>query len=80
MVSSRKRALRDIELDEVAQQAPSESDLLQPIRNSWQFANLFQWIYLFGRAVKIDENIDIDVCHSLFTLMLEANFEYLALP
>ncbi|KAI1133547.1 hypothetical protein F5Y10DRAFT_964 [Nemania abortiva] len=60
MVASRKRALRDIESDEVAQQTPSESDLLQRIRNSWQFANLFQWIYLFGRAVRIDENIDID--------------------
>ncbi|KAI0868395.1 hypothetical protein GGS24DRAFT_482507 [Hypoxylon argillaceum] len=60
MVSSRKRALRDIEPDEVAQQSPSKPDPLQRIRNSWQFANLFQWIYLFGRAVKIDENIDID--------------------
>ncbi|KAI0196177.1 hypothetical protein EV127DRAFT_330756 [Xylaria flabelliformis] len=60
MVSSRKRALRDVELDEVGQQSPAESDLLQRIRNSWQFANLFQWIYLFGRVVKIDENIDID--------------------
>ncbi|KAI0489627.1 hypothetical protein F4859DRAFT_159478 [Xylaria cf. heliscus] len=60
MVSSRKRALRDIEPDEVGQQPPAESDLLQRIRNSWQFANLFQWIYLFGRVVKIDESIDID--------------------
>ncbi|TGJ84110.1 hypothetical protein E0Z10_g4649 [Xylaria hypoxylon] len=60
MVSSRKRALRDIEPDAVAQQSPSESDLLQRIRNLWQFANLFQWIYLFGRVVKIDEGIDID--------------------
>ncbi|KAI8951018.1 hypothetical protein F4801DRAFT_546936 [Xylaria longipes] len=60
MVSSRKRALRDIEPDEVAQQPSAGSDLLQRIRNSWQFANLFQWIYLFGRVVKIDESIDID--------------------
>ncbi|KAI1755101.1 hypothetical protein F4782DRAFT_433696 [Xylaria castorea] len=60
MVSSRKRALRDIEPDEVGQQPSSELDLLQSIRNSWQFANLFQWIYLFGRVVKIDETIDID--------------------
>ncbi|KAI0453661.1 hypothetical protein F5B21DRAFT_478796 [Xylaria acuta] len=60
MVSSRKRVLRDIDADEVGQQAPAESDLLQRIRNSWQFANVFQWIYLFGRVVKIDENIDIE--------------------
>ncbi|KAI1419280.1 hypothetical protein F5Y12DRAFT_778921 [Xylaria sp. FL1777] len=60
MVSSRKRALGDTEPDEVAPQPPSESDLLQRIRSLWQFANLFQWIYLFGRVVKIDESIDID--------------------
>ncbi|KAI0404916.1 hypothetical protein F4802DRAFT_564721 [Xylaria palmicola] len=60
MVSSRKRALRDVEADEAAHQAPSEPDLLHRVRNSWQFANLFQWIYLFGRVVKIDENIDVD--------------------
>ncbi|KAI3331927.1 hypothetical protein HD806DRAFT_478814 [Xylariaceae sp. AK1471] len=59
-MSSRKRALRDIELDVETQQPSSESSLLQRIRNSWQFANLFQWIYLFGRVVKIDDNIDID--------------------
>ncbi|KAI1350123.1 hypothetical protein F5Y01DRAFT_286955 [Xylaria sp. FL0043] len=60
MVSSRKRALGDIEPDEATQQSPAESDLLRRIRNSWQFANLFQWIYLFGRVVKVDESIDID--------------------
>lgn len=59
MATGRKRALRDAEQDEVAQ-APSGSDLLRRIRNLWQFANLFQWIYLFGRVVKIDESIDID--------------------
>ncbi|KAF2970229.1 hypothetical protein GQX73_g3408 [Xylaria multiplex] len=60
MVSSRKRALRDVEPDDVAQQTLPESDLLRRIRNLWQFANLFQWIYLFGRVVKIDESIDIE--------------------
>ncbi|KAI0427290.1 hypothetical protein F5Y09DRAFT_316705 [Xylaria sp. FL1042] len=60
MVSSRKRALGDTEPDEAMQQPLAESDLLPRIRNLWQFANLFQWIYLFGRVVKIDESIDID--------------------
>ncbi|KAI1115138.1 hypothetical protein F5Y14DRAFT_411268 [Nemania sp. NC0429] len=59
MVSSRKRSLRDMEPDDVAR-PPPDSDLLHRLRNSWQFANLFQWIYLFGRVVKIDESIDID--------------------
>ncbi|PHH84300.1 hypothetical protein CDD83_2178 [Cordyceps sp. RAO-2017] len=26
----------------------------------WQFANLCQWIYIFGRAAKIDESIDVE--------------------
>ncbi|KAI0484782.1 hypothetical protein GGR56DRAFT_42821 [Xylariaceae sp. FL0804] len=60
MVSSRKRALRDAEADEDAPQPSRESAFLQRIRNCWQFANLFQWIYLFGKVVKIDESIDID--------------------
>ncbi|KAI1328293.1 hypothetical protein F5Y16DRAFT_369343 [Xylariaceae sp. FL0255] len=60
MVSSRKRALRDTEpLPTPPQPAQEQSPVLR-IRNSWQFANLFQWIYLFGRVVKIDESLDID--------------------
>ncbi|KAI0387274.1 hypothetical protein F5Y04DRAFT_239823 [Hypomontagnella monticulosa] len=60
MVSSRKRALRDTEPEIDTQEAPKGLSLLQRIRNTWQFANLFQWIYLFGKVVKIDDNIDID--------------------
>lgn len=65
MVSSRKRALRDAEPDADIQEnpkkeAPKELSLLQRVRNTWQFANLFQWIYLFGKVVKIDDSIDID--------------------
>lgn len=64
MVSSRKRALRDVEPDvdtqEHPKETPKELSLLQRIRNTWQFANLFQWIYLFGKVVKIDDSLDID--------------------
>jgi hypothetical protein len=38
-----------------------EPSLLERIRNMWEFANLAQWIFTFGRAVKIDENLDIEV-------------------
>ncbi|KAH8177731.1 PHD-finger domain-containing protein [Sarocladium implicatum] len=34
---------------------------LQRVRNMWQFANLVQWIYIFGKAVKIDDSIDVEV-------------------
>jgi hypothetical protein len=40
---------------------PKERGLLERIRNMWEFANLAQWIFIFGRAVKIDENMDIEV-------------------
>jgi hypothetical protein len=38
-----------------------ELSLLDRIRNMWEFANLAQWIFIFGRAVKLDENLDIEV-------------------
>lgn len=61
MVSSRKRTLRDVEAEPNVPEPRKESSLLHRIRNSWQFANLFQWVYLFGKVVKVDDNIDIDV-------------------
>ncbi|KAI1776487.1 hypothetical protein F4818DRAFT_350953 [Hypoxylon cercidicola] len=60
MGSSRKRTLRDVESEPDSQETPKELTLLQRIRNTWQFANLFQWIYLFGKVVRIDDSIDID--------------------
>lgn len=40
---------------------PSDGSLLQQIRGMWQFANVVEWIYIFGKAVKIDEDIDVEV-------------------
>ncbi len=34
----------------------------------WQFANLCQWIYLFGKAVKINDDIDIEVRRLLWKI------------
>jgi hypothetical protein len=47
-----------------AVEPPRERSLIDRIRNMWEFANLAQWIFNFGRAVKIDENLDIEV-HNL---------------
>lgn len=44
-----------------AAEPPKEPSLLSRIRNMWEFANLVQWIFIFGRVVKIDENLDIEV-------------------
>ncbi|EMD61474.1 hypothetical protein COCSADRAFT_201892 [Bipolaris sorokiniana ND90Pr] len=53
---SRKRAA-----DEMDVEAPvTEPSTLQKLRNMWQFANLAQYISLFGDAVKIDRDFDIE--------------------
>lgn len=54
---ARKRAASEMEPD-VPVQEPST---LQRLRNMWQFANLAQYISLFGDAVKIDKDFDIEV-------------------
>lgn len=56
-MSSRKRPFQAVD-DAAGDGTPS---LLHRIRNMWQFANLCQWIYTFGKAAKIDESIDIEV-------------------
>lgn len=38
-----------------------EMSLVQKIRNMWEFASVMQFIYIFGKAVKIDEDFDIEV-------------------
>jgi hypothetical protein len=54
---SRKRAA-----DEMApEESVEEPSTLQKLRNMWQFANLVQYISLFGEAVKIDKDFDIEV-------------------
>ncbi|KAI9814456.1 MAG: hypothetical protein M1827_003312 [Pycnora praestabilis] len=37
-----------------------EPSLLDQVRNMWEFANIMQYIYIFGKAVKIDEDLDIE--------------------
>ncbi|KAK1964550.1 PHD-finger domain-containing protein [Colletotrichum sublineola] len=54
MLSSRKRTLQE------AEDVQKEPSLLHRIRHQWQFANLCQWIYLFGKVVKIDDNLDTE--------------------
>lgn len=54
---SRKRGREEMESSEPA---PEES-MLTKLRNTWEFANLMQYIFIFGRAVKIDEDFTIEV-------------------
>ncbi|KAF2018762.1 hypothetical protein BU24DRAFT_418311 [Aaosphaeria arxii CBS 175.79] len=41
--------------------AEPTSTLLERLRNMWQFANLAQYIHLFGDVLKIDKDFDIEV-------------------
>lgn len=56
-MGSRKRGRDEMELSEAA----PEQTMLQKLRNSWEFANLMQYIYIFGKVVKIDEDLAIEV-------------------
>ncbi|KAL8693486.1 MAG: hypothetical protein Q9224_003743 [Gallowayella concinna] len=55
-MTSRKRGRAEMESSEPA----VESSFLQRIRSTWEFSNLMQFIFIFGKAVKIDEDFTID--------------------
>ena len=59
-MASRKRGREEMESSEPA----PESSELSKIRNTWEFANLMQYIYIFGRAVKIDDDLTIEVLNA----------------
>lgn len=59
-----KRTRDDAELDlpSLEPEVPEEKqEMLSQLRNMWEFASLMQYIFLFGKVVKIDENFDIEV-------------------
>lgn len=58
---SRKRGRAEMESPE-----PRDMSLLDRLRNMWQFSNLMQYIFIFGKAVKIDEDFTIEVKLPLF--------------
>lgn len=58
---SRKRS-RSEAVAATEQQPSEESGLLQRIRSSWEFASLMQYIAIFGKVMKIDEEFEIEVC------------------
>ncbi|KAI9881038.1 MAG: hypothetical protein M1830_008920 [Pleopsidium flavum] len=53
---SRKRGRAEMESPEPA----PDLGLLDEIRNMWEFANLMQYVFIFGKAVKINEDLDIE--------------------
>ena len=57
---SRKRRRTEMESSEPVE-PPRDETMLTKLRNMWEFSNLMQYIFIFGRAVKIDEDFDIEV-------------------
>ncbi|KAK7702931.1 hypothetical protein SLS57_011125 [Botryosphaeria dothidea] len=55
---ARKRARQEVEHEDPP--PPQEPSKLQKLRDTWEFASLVQYIYIFGSVVKIDEDIDVD--------------------
>ncbi|RMZ82775.1 hypothetical protein DV738_g1492, partial [Chaetothyriales sp. CBS 135597] len=56
---SRKRSHSEMAASD-APQEPKEQPLITKIRNMWEFASIMQFIYMFGKVVKIDEDFDIE--------------------
>ncbi|EKG17537.1 hypothetical protein MPH_05228 [Macrophomina phaseolina MS6] len=59
---ARKRARQEVEPADPP--PPQEPTKLQKLRDTWEFASLVQYIYIFGSVVKIDEDIDVDELES----------------
>ncbi|KAK2760815.1 hypothetical protein FQN54_002053 [Arachnomyces sp. PD_36] len=63
---TRKRRAAEMEAASDPPSAPSanasggDNGLLTKLRNMWEFANLMQYIYTFGKVVKIDDDLDIE--------------------
>lgn len=67
----RKRTRDEMEASP-PEEKKQEPGLLQRIRNMWEFASVMQYIFMFGKAVKIDDDFDIEV--RLVPLALHVRF------
>ncbi|KAH0173718.1 hypothetical protein KCU67_g1139, partial [Aureobasidium melanogenum] len=60
---ARKRARQEAETDNsivAVEKAQPHNETLVRLRNMWQFAALMQYMYLFGKPVKIDPEFDME--------------------
>jgi hypothetical protein len=56
-MAPRKRGRDEMESSE----PPKETSLLDRVRNMWEFACVMQFIFTFGKVVKIDDDFDVEV-------------------
>jgi hypothetical protein len=62
---ARKRARQEADLDNsivAVEKAQPHNETLVRLRNMWQFSALMQYMYIFGKPVKIDPEFDMEVC------------------
>ena len=59
-IMPRKRTRDEMEASGQEEKTP-EPSMLQRLRNMWEFASVMQYIFMFGKAIKIDEDFDIEV-------------------
>lgn len=69
-MGSRKRGRDEMESSEPA----PEQNLLDRIRSTWEFANIMQYIFIFGKAVKINEDLTIEVYYPTSILAVLSQF------
>lgn len=64
---ARKRGRQEAELDssivaiDTTHRKEEENPTLVKLRSMWQFAAFMQYLFLFGRVVKVDDDFDMDV-------------------
>ena len=58
---SRKRDRAEMESSEPTTESTTEPSILTRLRDMWEFSNLMQYIFIFGKAVKIDDEFTIEV-------------------
>ena len=59
-MAGKKRQREEMEA-RVTGPPPEGSDVLTRLRNMWEFSNLAQFLYLFGKSLKIEGDISIEV-------------------
>lgn len=64
-MGSRKRGREQMEAVEPVLEVAEEPSTLQKLREMWEFASLMQYLFFFGKAVKL-EDLDVEVRDSSY--------------
>ena len=65
---SRKRVYEEVDSDESIPESFEDLSTLRRIRGMWEFAAFNQYLFFFGKAVKVDD-VDVEVRTGVFSSM-----------